>query len=484
MPNKSASASPQKTAGDVKVSSGDKHIVRVIDDMPAVVSEADAEDYKDESGDEVAGESSEEVAAMPSPVEGGKKQLSVASSTTATANSEQNRQAVTSPTVRGVSEAKPRTPVSASQQKITGGEQPQISVSSGEVSGVGRIVTVSSSPEPGDVHKQGVEPSVQNKAVGKSRIESAATVPAPVQESGGKKQPMAVSATVKTASSEQGRQSASSPMAKGTSEAKSRTHASASSQINVASEQPQMVVSSPSAKTTGVSQSKAPVENKGNKAAEPDASVLRVKTVTEPSIPPGKAGGLGVVFGLVGGNDDEVMKGVKIKIEGTAFSDYAVTDEDGFFEFGNLAAGNYTITQEKLDYQTQRIVINLEEGEVVDLGTIALGTTRSYIFGYVRDSIRGNPIGTATIKLKGLKTKSKNTAFTDTDGFFKFADLGEDTYLLIARKRGFKRLNRTIRLSQGEERELELEMRVRAQKEKDPSKVTIESSKGKVLEEE
>ena len=91
-----------------------------------------------------------------------------------------------------------------------------------------------------------------------------------------------------------------------------------------------------------------------------------------------------------------------------------------------------------------------------------MGTAKSYIYGYVRDSIRGNPIGTATIKLKGLKTKSKNTAFSDTDGFFKFADLGEDTYVLIARKRGFKRLNRTIKLSKGEERELELEMRVQA----------------------
>ena len=70
---------------------------------------------------------------------------------------------------------------------------------------------------------------------------------------------------------------------------------------------------------------------------------------------------MGVVFGLVGGNDDEVMKGAKIKIEGTAFSDYAVTDEDGFFEFSNLAAGDYAITQEKVDYQTQRIIINLEE---------------------------------------------------------------------------------------------------------------------------
>ncbi len=421
-PRTSASASMQKTAGgeqsQITVSSSDKHFVSVIEDIQAIVTEAE---------DAVAVEPAEKVAATTSP------------------------------------------------QKITGGEQSQITASSGDVSAEGRIVTVSSSTAPAEAHKQTVD---------KFHVESAATVPAPEQESGGKKQPPAVSVAVITASSEQGRQVASSPPAKGTSEAKSRTPVSASPQKNTASEQPPTVVSSPPSKTTGVSQSKAPEENKGNKATEPETSSLRAKTAMEPSSPPGKSSGMGVIFGLVGGNDDEVMKGVKIKIEGTAFSDYAVTDEDGFFEFSNLAAGDYVITQEKDDYQTQRIIINLEEGEVVDLGTITLGTTRSYIYGYVRDSIRGNPIGTATIKLKGLKTKSKNTSFSDTDGFFKFADLGEDTYVLIARKRGFKRLNRTIKLSKGEERELELEMRVRTQKEKTPSKVTIESSKGKVLEEE
>ncbi len=371
-----------------------------------------------------------------------------------------------------------------SPRKNAGGEQPPITVSSGGVSGDGRIITVSSSTTPDVEHKQTVEQVLKNEAVDKPRVEAVSAVPAPVQESGGKKQLSAASATTITASSEQNQQIVTSPTAKGTSEAKSRTPAPVSLQKNADSEQPQLAVSSPSAKTTNEIQSKVPAGNKDIKIIEPEAPSLRSQTMLNTSPPLNKSDGTGVIFGLVGGNDDEVMKGVKIKIQGTSFSDYAVTDEDGFFEFSNLAAGDYAVTQEKDDYQTQRIIINLEEGEVVDLGTITMGTTRSFIYGYVRDSIRGNPIGTATIKLKGLKTKSKNTSFSDTDGFFKFADLGEDTYVLIARKRGFKRLNRTIRLSKGEERELELEMRTRVRKEKYPSKVTIESNKGKVLEEE
>ena len=472
---------PQITASKPDIA-GKENIISVSSLAPS--GKEDSQAVVPEMEDEFAEEASEEVAVPYASEEDGEKQLSVASAAMITASSEQNRQVVAAPTVRGSEEAKPLAAAPLSPQKTSGGEQPQITAFSGEVSGEGRIVTVSSFPSPDEAQKQTVKPSVQNNATSKSRAESATTAPAAVKESSGKKQSTASPATTITASSEQGRQVASLPTVKGSSEAKTRAPVTVAPQKNVKDEQPPVTVSSPSAKITETSQPKTPAENKGNKVAEPVAPLLQATTAPEPSLPPGKSAGMGVIFGLVGGNDDEVMKGVKIKIEGTAFSDYAVTDEDGFFEFSNLAAGDYAITQEKIEYQTQRIIVNLDAGEVVDLGTITMGTTRSYIYGYVRDSIRGNPIGTATIKLKGLKTKSKNTSFSDTDGFFKFSDLGEDTYLLIARKKGFKRLNRTIKLSKGEERELELEMRIRTQKEKEPSKVTIESSKGKVLEEE
>ncbi len=335
------------------------------------------------------------------------------------------------------------------QQKSTKGEQTQIEVKTREGAVEEQIISVSSSTTPDEERKQTVVPVSKNDAADKPRVEVATPVHAPAQEIGSKKQPSMPSSTpVKSSSGQQ-----------------------------------KVVVSLPAAKNSGGAQSQVPA-GKDNKFIEPGVPSLRTQAAMDTSSPLNKSGGTGVIFGLVGGNDDEVMKGVKIKIEGTAFSDSTMTDEDGFFEFSNLVAGGYTVIQEKDDYQTQRVIVNLEEGEVVDLGTVTMGTTRSYIYGYVRDSIRGNPIGMATIKLKGLKTKSKNTSFSDTDGFFKFANLGEDTYLLIARKRGYKRLNRTTRLSKGEERELELEMKVRMRKERESSKVTIESNKGEVLEEE
>ncbi|HJW87745.1 MAG TPA: hypothetical protein VJ440_14020, partial [Candidatus Brocadiaceae bacterium] len=121
---------------------GKENIISVSSLVPS--GEEDSQVIVPETEDEVADEPSEEVAVPYAPEEGGEKQLSVASATTITASSEQNRQTVISPTVKGTSEAKPRTPAPVSPQKTAGGEQPQITVPSGEVSGDGRIVTVSS----------------------------------------------------------------------------------------------------------------------------------------------------------------------------------------------------------------------------------------------------------------------------------------------------------------------------------------------------
>ena len=80
------------------------------------------------------------------------------------------------------------------------------------------------------------------------------------------------------------------------------------------------------------------------------------------------------------------------------------------------------------------------------------------IYGYVIN-IRGDPIEDAQVRLKGVRTKvSKNTA-SDADGFFEFTGLGADTYLLFAKKTRFKKTKVTVRLKEGEDKEVEIEMR-------------------------
>lgn len=80
----------------------------------------------------------------------------------------------------------------------------------------------------------------------------------------------------------------------------------------------------------------------------------------------------GVVFGFVFDERGMPLKGVTTTVTGTAFSMSTKTDEDGHYEFSNLAAGHYTLTYEKEGYQTQTKDINLGEGEDLDIGTIIM----------------------------------------------------------------------------------------------------------------
>ncbi|MDO8744750.1 MAG: carboxypeptidase-like regulatory domain-containing protein [Candidatus Brocadiaceae bacterium] len=73
--------------------------------------------------------------------------------------------------------------------------------------------------------------------------------------------------------------------------------------------------------------------------------------------------------------------------------------------------------------------------------------------------MKGDPIENVKIKAKGVKTKYKNTATTDADGFFEFDELDGDTYIIVGKKKGYKRATQTVRLDDGEETEIEIEMK-------------------------
>ena len=70
------------------------------------------------------------------------------------------------------------------------------------------------------------------------------------------------------------------------------------------------------------------------------------------------------------------------------------------------------------------------------------------IYGYVVD-IKGSPIESVKLKLKGLKTKLKKSGSSDGDGFFEFTDLEADTYLISAKKKRYRNAKQTVRLEEG-----------------------------------
>lgn len=164
----------------------------------------------------------------------------------------------------------------------------------------------------------------------------------------------------------------------------------------------------------------------------------------------------GIVFGIVNDQDEQPLKGVTIKITGNNSSDSTETDENGYYEFNGLSKGNYTLTYEKEGFLAQTQDISLKEGEVKDLGTVTMEqVVKGKISGYVAN-IKGDPIESVRLKLKGVKTKVIKTASSDADGFFEFTDLDADTYVIFAKKKGYKKTQQKVALGDGESTESRL----------------------------
>ncbi len=190
-------------------------------------------------------------------------------------------------------------------------------------------------------------------------------------------------------------------------------------------------------------------------------------TVT-PTLPPSPqqsptptpVGSSGSISGDVKDGDGNALQGVTVTIKGNSFTDETETDANGRYEFTELAKGNYTLTYEKDGYQTLTKNVSLGEGEAKDLGSVTLEAEGALggIYGNVVD-IKGDPIESVQIKLKGVKTKVTRTESSDADGYYEFTGLDADTYILTAKKKRYRKFKQTVTLGEGEEKEVEVEMR-------------------------
>ena len=160
-----------------------------------------------------------------------------------------------------------------------------------------------------------------------------------------------------------------------------------------------------------------------------------------PTLPPAP-GGAGAIFGFINDENDDALQGVTVTLDGADSSESVTTDEDGYFEFGNLSAGEFTLTCEKDGYQAYTQSISLGNDEVQEIGTIVLEVVvKAKISGYVVN-IKGDPIENVKIKVKGVKTGYKKTAASDADGFFEFDELDGDTYITVFKKKAIRGLRR------------------------------------------
>lgn len=194
--------------------------------------------------------------------------------------------------------------------------------------------------------------------------------------------------------------------------------------------------------------------------SQPTPSPLPTPTFTLPPrpTPPPSPITEGIIFGIVNDPDDLPIKGVTVTITGNRYSDSTNTDENGFYTFRGLAAGNYKLTYEKEGYITKTQNITLKEGETLDLGIITMEISKSNIFGSVVN-VKGNPIESVRLKLTGVRTSISQTISSDVDGFFKFLDLDADTYVIFAKKKAYKRSKQTVKLGEHEDKEIEIVMK-------------------------
>lgn len=167
-----------------------------------------------------------------------------------------------------------------------------------------------------------------------------------------------------------------------------------------------------------------------------------------------------LVSGYVTDQNGNALYEVLVTIQGINLSDDTITDESGFFLFTNLPAGNYTLTYEKEGYKVQTQDIKLEEGVGMDLGliTIVKISNGGKIYGYVRNT-KGKLLKFAKLNLKGEKTNVLYALFPVTNGYFEFTNLEADTYIITARKTGYERKRKKVRLKEGEEKKIKILMR-------------------------
>jgi uncharacterized membrane protein len=164
----------------------------------------------------------------------------------------------------------------------------------------------------------------------------------------------------------------------------------------------------------------------------------------------------------VNDEDEQPLEGVTVTIvgaNGDSPSQETKTDENGYYEFSDLEAGKYTLTYEKEGYGTQTQDVSLEEGELKDVETVILEQVeRGKINGYAVN-IKGDPIEFVRLKLRGIKTKVTRSASSDADGFFEFTDLDADKYVIVAKKKGFRKNQQKVTLEEGESEEIEIVMK-------------------------
>lgn len=185
--------------------------------------------------------------------------------------------------------------------------------------------------------------------------------------------------------------------------------------------------------------------------------MINASATPQPTITPT---GSGIIYGFVYDEDEMPLKNVTLylKFQG---EDYASTntDEDGYYIFETVTAGEYDLYATKTGYQTAFASVSVIDETSVEINyMLEDAPTGGSVYGFVKD-IYGYPVENVRLKIKGLKNYHTAKTASDKDGFFEFMGLGEDTYVIKTKKKRYKPAKKTVKLKADEIKEIEIEMR-------------------------
>jgi hypothetical protein len=164
-----------------------------------------------------------------------------------------------------------------------------------------------------------------------------------------------------------------------------------------------------------------------------------------------------VVYGYVYDTEGNQMEGVTVIITHPLFSTSTETDSEGYYEFRHHDTGECTLTYKMDGYKTRILTVILGGAPSLKVADIIMETTKKgSISGYVLNA-KGNALESASIQIKGTKTTSATTS--DGEGYFEFADLDADTYIVTVKMKGYKKARQTVSLADGEDKEIEVTMK-------------------------
>lgn len=150
-------------------------------------------------------------------------------------------------------------------------------------------------------------------------------------------------------------------------------------------------------------------------------------------------------------NTDTPLANVEVSLSGATQTE-TLTDSQGKFQFGSLKAGSYTVRISKQSYEPVEQSLEVSPSQN-SIQVYKLVPTPS--FATLKGQVVNNETqqGISQVKLT-LSGPTSSDIFSDENGNYEFLELETGSYTINANKSGFESKEKSIDLSEGEEKNL------------------------------